>query len=73
MWLDSAQENLKAVGIRNWRQVTRLRPMATNRKRGQSSLWTVTPAEEEAIWLHNFVAIWDVSWFNSVIADKLLV
>jgi hypothetical protein len=57
MWLDSAQENLKAVGVRNWRQVAGLKPMATNHKRGQSSLWSVTPAEEEAILLHNFVAI----------------
>jgi hypothetical protein len=55
--------------------VAGLRPMATNHKRSQSSSWSVAPAEEEAaaIWLHNSVSILDVSWFYSVIADKLLV
>jgi hypothetical protein len=42
--LDSVEEELKTMGIRNWKmKVTGLGPVASNHKRGQGSPCTVAP------------------------------
>jgi hypothetical protein len=46
-WLDSIKENMKIMGVRNWRRKTRLESMESNHGRGQGSLWTVAQTEED--------------------------
>jgi hypothetical protein len=45
-WLDSIEEDLKIMGVRNWRRKSLDRGQwKSNRKKGQGSSWTVAPEE----------------------------
>jgi hypothetical protein len=47
-WLHSVEEDLKKVGVINWRpKVTESGPTLISHERGQGSSWTVAPVDEE--------------------------
>jgi hypothetical protein len=64
-WLGSVEEDLKTMGIRNWRQVTGSGPMESNHKRWQGLSWTVAPIEEEEEGSYYWTSLRSVSMSTS--------